>query len=261
MSLGELAERINRTAGDIEGLQEAKLADERTRGLQERISHVTMAQEEERRRTSRELHDGLGPSLAGLGNRLRASLYSIRSDPEEAEREVEGVAQNLKGPIQEIRALSYDLRPAAIDQLGMIGAIRQHLDWFERGAGIRTSFTAPKALAMNSVSEVMVFRIVQECLNNVQKHAEARNVELRLRTVKQMLEVKVSDDGRGFDPHEVAVRTAEDRNLGLKSMRERVELLNGSFPLQASPGEGCQILFRIPLTEVEVGTHSSAVGG
>ncbi len=174
--LGELAERINRPAGDIEGLQEAKLADERTRGLQERVFHVTMAQEEERRRISRELHDGLGPSLAGLGNRLRASLYSIRSDPGEAEREVEEVAQSLKGHIQEIRALSYDLRPAAIDQLGLTGAIRQHLDWFERGAGIRTSFAAPKALTMNSVSEAMVFRIVQECLNNIQKQRYLQKV-------------------------------------------------------------------------------------
>ena len=101
--IGELSSRINQTAEDLSRLQEATLAEERARGLRERIIQVTTAQEEERRRISRDLHDGLGPSLAAVGNRLRACQYMVRTDPQGAERELEEIAKGIKGHVQEVR--------------------------------------------------------------------------------------------------------------------------------------------------------------
>ena len=139
--LGELAGRINQTSEELAKLQEATLAAERDRARWERVTQVTTAQEEERRRISRELHDDLGPSLAAIGNRLNACRYMVRTDPERVEGELEDVTKNLRGHIQEIRHLIYDLRPLALDQLGLKGAVRQQVERFGQETGIQASFT------------------------------------------------------------------------------------------------------------------------
>ena len=123
--LGELARRINDSAIDLARLQEATLAEERARALQQRIIQVTTAQEEERRRISRDLHEGLGPSLAAIGNRLRVCQRMVHTDPQRADRELEEMATGLKGHVQEVRELIHDLRPLTLDQLGLAGAVRQ----------------------------------------------------------------------------------------------------------------------------------------
>ncbi|MBI2856637.1 MAG: HAMP domain-containing protein, partial [Chloroflexi bacterium] len=171
--LGELADSINETAQDLSKLQEAILAEERARGIQERFTHVTLAQEEERRRISRELHDGLGPSLASIGNNLRACQYMIRTDPERCEAQMEEIAKGLKGHIQDIRQLIYDLRPLALDQLGLTGAIKQQVERFSQQSGTPVSFETPGDVALAPITEVTVLRVVQECLTNIQKHAQA----------------------------------------------------------------------------------------
>ncbi|MDZ4278186.1 MAG: histidine kinase, partial [Dehalococcoidia bacterium] len=179
--LGELARRINDTAKELGQLQEATLASERARALRDRIAQVTLAQEEERRRISRELHDGLGPSLAGIVNRLRACQRIVQSDPLQAERELAEVTQDLKGQIQDIRHLIFDLRPLALDQLGLVGSIQQQLEQFSKETGVRTYSNISGDLALDPLADVTVFRVVQECLSNVRKHAGASQVELTLR--------------------------------------------------------------------------------
>ena len=115
--LGELANRINQTTQELAKLQEATLAEERARALKERVAQVTLAQEEERRRISRELHDDLGPSLAAMGNRLRGSRNMVDTDPQLAKTELDEIATSLRGHVQDIRALIHGLRPPALDQL------------------------------------------------------------------------------------------------------------------------------------------------
>ena len=165
--LGDLADSINETAEDLSKLQEAILAEERARAIQERFTHVTLAQEEERRRISRELHDGLGPSLASIGNRLRACQYMVRTDPERCETELEEAAKSLKGHIGDIRELIYDLTPLALDQLGLVGAIRQQVERFGQQTGVQASFDTSGDVALAPLTEVTVFRVVQECLTNI----------------------------------------------------------------------------------------------
>ena len=263
--LGELADRINQTAQELATLQEATLADERARALRERITQVTAAQEEERRRISRELHDGLGPSLAAIVNRLRACQQSLRTDPESSSAEIEDIAASLKGHIQDIRHLIHDLRPLVVDQLGLTGALRQQLERFSVETGIQgLSLISPPA-ALEPFVEVTVFRVVQECLSNVQKHASASEVELRLHETAGGLEATVRDNGRGFDTRGVGSAGIGD-GVGLTSMRERAELIGGRINVLSSPGRGCEVTLFVPLRQEEtrppearVGAHPSPV--
>ncbi len=255
--LGELADRINSTARELTKLQEVSLAEERARALRERNTHVTLAQEEERRRISRELHDGLGPSLAAIGNQLRACQNHVRTDPQRAERELEEVTSNLKGHVREIRELIYDLRPLALDQLGLVGAIEQYVGQFGKESDIRASFTTAGTVALSPFAEITVFRVVQECLTNVQKHANASDVEVRFQVIDRGVEARVKDNGQGFNVRNVASQAA-GKAMGLLSMRERAKLLGGNLSIHSSPEKGCEIILLIPTTEVEVGAHSSS---
>ena len=228
--------------------------------MQERFTHVTLAQEEERRRISRELHDGLGPSLASIGNTLRACRYMVKTDPERCETELEEIAKSLKGYVQDIRELIHDLRPLALDQLGLEEAIRQQVERLGQQTGIKTSFDMSGEAALTPLTEVTVFRVVQECLTNIQKHAQASHVELSLQVMDAGLELRIKDDGRGFDRRKVNSGAIENSH-GLVNMQERAELLGGSFSVHTSPGRGCHVLFYIPSMGVEVGAHSSSLSG
>ena len=257
--LGDLAGRLNDMALDLARLQEATLAEERAHALRERIIQVTTAQEEERRRISRDLHDGLGPSLASIGNRIRACQLMVDSDPQRAKMELEEVAKGMKGHVQEVRQLIHDLRPLALDQMGLAGAVEQHVARFSQEAGISASFGKSGDATLNPFAEVTVFRTVQECLTNVQKHANASQVEVRLQTLDSDLKATVKDNGRGFGPHGVSSGSG-GIGMGLLSMRERAELLGGSLSVESVPGGGCEVVLFIPLTEVAVGAYPSASG-
>ena len=252
--LGELADGLNETSRELARLQEATVVAERERTLHERITQVTTAQEEERRRISRELHDGLGPSLAAVGNRIRACQQTMRTDPEASERELGEIANSLKSHIQEVRELVYGLRPLALDQLGLNGALKQHVERFGKETGLETSLTVSGEVALDSLAEVTIMRVVQECLNNAQKHADASRVDVRLRVVETGLELTVEDDGRGFALTEVQ-EDAQQRGMGLMSMRERAELLNGSLSVGDSPRGGGKVVLHVPVEEQQVGAR------
>lgn len=248
--LAELADRINQTAIELAELHEATLAAERARALRERIAQVTLAQEEERRRISRELHDGLGPSLAAIANRLRACQQLVRADPQQAERELGEAARSLKGYVQDIRHLIYDLRPLALDQLGLAGALQQLLERFSKATGIQAYSGVTGVSSLDPVTEVTVFRVVQECLSNVQQHAGAVQVEVAVRAVEDGVEVSVRDNGLGFD---ASSPTRFGVGVGLVSMRERAELVGGRLAVDSAPGKGCRVTLFVPSKVVQVG--------
>lgn len=266
--LGELANRINHASEELAKLQEATLAEERARALEERIAQVSLAQEEERRRISRELHDGLGPSLAAMGNRIRACQRLIRTDPQRAEAELEEIAKGLRGQVQEVRHLIHDLRPLALDQLGLIEAVKQQVERFGQETGIQTSFSVSGDIALNPFAEVTVFRVIQECLSNVGKHAMASQVTVELRGMDTGLELRVQDNGQGFDSADPSYspiikggHRGVGNGLGLVSMKERAELLGGGLSVQSNPGQGCQVTLYVPAKEIKIGTYSSLVSG
>ena len=260
--LGDLARGINETARELAQLQEVTLAAERARALKEQITHVTLAQEEERRRISRELHDGLGPSLAAALNRLRGAQKMIGSDPRQAEKELDEITQGLKGNIQEIRQLIHDLRPLALDQLGLHGAIQQQLDRFEMQAGVTLSVGIDPDITLDPLSELTVFRVLQECLGNIEKHAQASTVEVLLRRGDDCCWLAICDDGRGFDV--ASAMNGGSEGVGLIGMQERAELVGGTLLVEGRPGRGSCVRLTIrgsrkKRTERggELGTHPS----
>lgn len=239
--LGELAGGINRAAQDLERLQAAALAEERERALRERIAQVTLAQEEERRRISRELHDDLGPSLAAIGNRIRVARGRVRDDPERAERDLQAVADDLKLHIQEIRGLIHDLRPPALDQLGLAAAVKQYAERWSEETGVPAAVRLAGDSSGNPPADTTVFRVLQECLSNIGKHAAARTVEILLDNDERGIRLSVADDGRGFEQ-----RKCSAAGVGLVSMRERAELAGGSLEIESALGGGCRVVLAIP---------------
>ena len=169
----------------------------------------------------------------------------VDTDPSRAKRDLDEIAKGMKGHVQEVRGLIHDLRPLALDQLGLAGAIEQETVRFSHESGTPTSFRKSNVTPMNAFAEVTVFRVVQECLTNVQKHANASQVEVMIKAVDGGLNTTVRDNGKGFDAGNSASGSSEV-GMGLLSMRERAELLGGSLSVQSSPGIGCQVILHIP---------------
>jgi signal transduction histidine kinase len=253
---GALAGQINDAARELENAQEATVASERARALKERIAEVSLAQEEERRRISRELHDDLGPSLAAIVNRLRVARSAVRTSPGQVEADLGEIAEGLTGHIREIRELIHDLRPLALDQLGLAGALRQHVERFAREQGLQASFSSSGPCQSHPLTEMTVLRVAQEALSNVQQHAGAAHVQVGLRSAGGLLEVTVEDDGQGFDASAAAVGNGS-RGFGLLSMQERAELVGGTVCITSEPRRGCRVTLQVPLQKVPDGIHTN----
>ena len=205
------------------------------RAAQERL---VVAQEEERRRLRRDLHDGLGPALAGLT--LQVDTLRNRVAGGAASGTTDQALLELRGGIQDavldVRRIVEGLRPAALDDLGLEESLHQLAD----RAALPVSVESAPLPALPAAVEVAAFRIVQEALTNVSRHAAARSARVRLRVCEQNLEVCVEDDG-------VGVVVPRPGGVGLGSMRERAEGIGGTFELAAVPGEGTRLSARLPL--------------
>ncbi|MBC7265267.1 MAG: sensor histidine kinase [Chloroflexi bacterium] len=223
-------------------LENARLHEERIAILRQQLVQVTAAQEEERRRIARELHDGVGPTLASMNVRLRTARKLLQQDPELAAEEMEELAELAQTNIQDIRRLIYDLRPAALDELGLVPALREHLARCQQEHGLTIEFTADEGERLPAAVETALFRIAQEALANVVKHAQAHRVEVTLVRDEGAVTLRVADDGLGFDP--LAPRAGT--HLGLWSMRERVEQLGGRFEVESTAGRGTTVRVIIP---------------
>ena len=224
-------------------LENARLHEERLAILRQQLAQVTQAQEEERQRIARELHDGVGPALASMNLRLRTTRKLLERDQDAAARELEELADLSQDNVRDIRRMIYDLRPAALDELGLVPALRQYLNRCQREYHLQIGFSASEAERLPAPVETALFRIVQEAVNNVVKHAGARRVEVSLARDDGFVALGVADDGQGFDPS--APRSGQ--HIGLSSMRERVVQLGGRFELQSGEGQGTVLNAWLPV--------------
>ncbi|MEE8373311.1 MAG: GAF domain-containing protein, partial [Dehalococcoidia bacterium] len=213
------------------------------------LDSVISAQEEERKRIARELHDEYGQTLTGL-------IWSIESVENLASAEQPQLKEKLKNVksiasrgLEVMRRLTFDLRPLALDDLGLIAAIRAYAETQLAESGTSLDFKNEglgKRLASSSV-EIALFRIVQEAIRNIARHAEAQNVKIRLKASDSEVTAVIEDDGKGFDVSAVFRATSKTRSLGLLGIRERVALLSGSFDVSSEAGKGTRITVEIPL--------------
>jgi signal transduction histidine kinase len=221
----------------------ATINEERMAVLREQFAQVTAAQEEERQRIARELHDGLGPALASLNIRLRTVRKLLERDDHSLAGEVGELAEQTQANIRDIRRLIHDLRPVALDELGLGPALREHLARCEQEHSLVVDFEADVEARLPAAVETALFRIVQESVNNVLRHAQAQQINVALVREHDQVRLQVRDDGQGFDPQ----LSRSGRHLGLWSMRERVEQMGGQFDVHSAPGEGTTVIAVVPL--------------
>jgi signal transduction histidine kinase len=207
------------------------------------------AQEAERKRISRELHDEMGQALTAMSMNLSAIADALppESSPMIQERltETGWLAERL---LAQMRDLSHELRPTLLDDLGLIPALHWYVDRFTRRLKAEVEFQATgfqERLATEV--ETALYRVVQEALTNVARHAQATEVRIRLEHTGPTVVALVEDDGQGFNVQECSGRAASERGTGLIGMRERVTSLGGSFSIQSHPGQGTRLSLEVPV--------------
>ncbi len=211
-----------------------------TADLQRSREQLVMAREAERRRLRRDLHDGLGQALASQVLQLDAVYNLLRHDPVEARMLVTDLKTQTQNIIADIRRLVYELRPPALDELGLVPALREQAEQINQLDGLRISLEAPDYLPpLPAAVEVAAYRITLEALTNVVRHAHARQCAIRL-ALDNVLRLEIIDDGCGLPAH---CRTG----IGLTSIRERTTELGGTCIIQPAPAGGTQVLVSLPL--------------
>lgn len=211
---------------------------------------VIKAQEEERRRVARDIHDGPAQTLANVVLRAEICEKLLDSDLSQVRQELRGLKEVVRRSLKDIRKVIYDLRPMTLDDLGLIPTLRRYVNDLKEQPGMFIDFSVVgRECRLPTHVEVGMFRIVQEALNNITKHARASAIWVRVEFSEDSLGVLVKDDGAGFVPDEAIHRHGD--HFGLLSMRERVELLQGTWQLESEPGRGTKIAVKVPIKEEE----------
>ncbi len=215
----------------------------------QRLVHTTcVAQEEERIRIARELHDGLAPFFLDALYRLE-SLESLASDSPRLASQVHELKGMAREGLSDLRRLIADLRPSSLEVLGLERTIRTYLERFAAENGLEVYLEMRGDVdRLGPLLEVTLFRVAQEALSNVSRHAHAGRVSFRLDGRDGEVEMSIEDDGVGFSEHEVRERMGLGDCLGLRGMEERAELMQGSVTFESSPGAGVKVVFRAPMS-------------
>lgn len=250
----------------IAGLKEERLreSEQRQELQRELFRRVVGAQEAERQRIARDLHDETGQSLTAIGLGLRGLENTLTKDPTRAADTLRKLETLASDSLSELQRLIADLRPSHLDDLGLPAALRWYAGKVSERTGLKIRvdiFGDEKPIS--EPIKIATFRIVQEALNNTIKHAGATSVFIQLSFEKDRIHISIRDDGNGFDPDLVQMRQTSRPSLGLAGMRERASLLGGTVSLQSGPGQGTLIEALIPCAhESEVrDADSPATGG
>jgi two-component system sensor histidine kinase DegS len=213
---------------------------------------IIHAQEEERKRIAREIHDGMAQSLANVILRAEIAERMVGThDNEMLKAEISDLKRQVRLSLEEVRKMIFNLRPMALDDLGFIPALRKFAQDFEEKYKIRTRFELTgKELRLPSEMEAGIYRIVQEAFTNIHKHANASFVLLDVTIQPGELQIIIEDNGTGFSTKDLERDSAaEGERLGIVGMQERVELLEGEIRIESRPGEGTRIKIRVPIRE------------
>jgi PAS domain S-box-containing protein len=227
---------------------ERKRAEEALRESEKRLrllsSQLIAVQEQERKRIAGELHEGLGALLSGIKYKMEAALQqSARNESKAVEKQLESVIPMIQESVEEVRRITTDLRPATLDSLGLLAAIRSLCRKFQ------TTYPFISVQQQSNIKEgeipaslkIVIYRISQEALTNIAKHSKADLVHLFVRKRDGKIELVIQDNGQGFDVDEALSKEASEQGLGLTSMRERTELSGGSFAIDSAVGKGTTI--------------------
>ncbi|ABO50624.1 histidine kinase [Desulforamulus reducens MI-1] len=208
---------------------------------------IIRAQEEERKRVAREIHDGPAQSMANIVMRAEFCLKLLEMNPSMVGNELVSLQQLVRQSLQDVRKIIFDLRPMVLDDLGLIPAVKRYLEDYKVQNNISADFVfIGKEQRFDASMEVAVFRIIQEALINIKKHAAARHVLIKMELISSRINVYIKDDGCGFVVGHIKPR-GDGSGYGLLGMRERIQLLKGTLSINSTPGKGTELNFSLPL--------------
>gem|GEM_PF-3583864 len=251
-----LIRRTRSSEGDSEkkGMYSLFITDiTRLKKSEEEIQNLTQtlinAQERERRRIARDLHDHIAQGLASVRLQLQ-HIQEMQNTPDSPEirDSLKRTGDTVVSLLEDIRNISTGLHPPELDQLGLLLAVRQLADSFSEESGVQVDFQAAavKDLRLPDTMEINIYRIIQEALNNIRKHAEASAVHLKMVRQGSRITIRIDDDGKGFEREVIQAKSLEDRHMGLRSMEERSRILGAELSLRSKAGAGTKIVLVVP---------------
>ncbi len=209
------------------------------------------AQESERHQIALYLHDHVAQNLSTLNIGCRMLLDQWPEAPESIRQKSNELSGILETSIRDVRNLSYDLRPASLDQLGLVRTVYEYCKSFSERHPIAVDFSSAglDESHLDSAVEINLYRVIQESLNNIALHSEATHVTIRLVKSHPNIILRINDNGKGFDEKEQMLSSIKAKRMGLRNMEERIHLLNGVFKIHPRPQEGTKIFIQVPLKE------------
>jgi two-component system sensor histidine kinase DegS len=257
--LERLAEVLTQLIGKLEGVSPSVLMAEATASANDgspsatSIIRIIEAQENERKRLARQMHDGPAQSLTNFILQAEICQRLFDRNPDRAAEELNNLKTVASSTFQKVRDFIFDLRPMMLDDLGLIPTIRRYVEAYEEKSGIDTSLhILGDERRLEAHREVVMFRSIQELLGNARDHGKASKITITLDMGADTITCIVEDNGQGFSPEAVfasesdSAAPSENKALGLKTLRERVELIGGGLEVQSEEGKGAKITVRIP---------------
>jgi two-component system, NarL family, sensor histidine kinase DegS len=216
------------------------------------LSMLIKAQEAERQRLSRQMHDGPAQALSNFIVQTEIAARLLEMDPAKAKEELNSLKTTAMTTFQKVRSFIFELRPMMLDDLGLVPTLRRYIDSFKEQSGVDVNLTVKgKERRLDSTSEVVVFRAVQELMGNAARHNANQsmkvqiNVQLSIESL--VMKVVVTDNGKGFDPSLIT----QGDGIGLKLIRERIEMLDGNLDIDTAIGKGCKITLQVPCVDAK----------
>lgn len=236
--LGYLSAQVGQAMTQLEATKQ-----EKSFGAQ-----IIRAQEAERLRVSREIHDGPAQIMANAIYRTSICERLVDTDKEQAKTELQELREQVRSCLGEIRKIIFDLRPMTLDDLGLVAAIHHFLEKFRNRFGIRVHVKViGEEYRINRHVEISLFRVVQEALNNVQKHTQEKEASVAVEYGEKYISLFIEDSGKGFAPQSIKSEEEKSECYGLIGMEERMKLLDGQFLLKSAPGQGTKIRVIVPV--------------
>lgn len=208
------------------------------------IEVMIQAQEQERQRLSRQMHDGPAQALSNFILQTEIALRLFEVDQEQARQELNSLKAAASTTFQKVRDFIFDLRPMMLDDLGLVPTLKRYADYLSEKMGLEVAVSVTGSeRRLEPYIEVVVFRAIQELLSNTALHAQANSMKVQLDINERQVRAAIEDNGRGFDPHAVPT----EAELTIKAIRERMDLLGGSFDLDSAAGQGARFTFTVPV--------------
>jgi signal transduction histidine kinase len=255
-AFNSMAQQVDARSKEVQLLSDNLQRQHRQRG--ELLQRLITAQEDERKRVARELHDQLGQALGGLAFKIKATRSLIKADTDRAYQELDHTGMLIQDATDQMYDLILALRPSVLDDLGLTSALRAHAERLLDGTGIAFSLESSGSnQRLPTEVETALYRIFQEALHNVVRHSDANCVSLELDYQEGIFRGIIRDNGQGFDLESGQCNGDGRRGLGLLGIQERIGLIGGQIEIRSQLGQGVEICIEIPLQEIEVDkTHS-----